>query len=102
VVSLAVGFGALYPDFKNHNPAQLSKGFGGLMYMIASALFIAIVVILEAWPAYILMMSWMSGRLISPLQWVLVISSFLAVLAISGVASVKPIQMGIRALEKIE
>ncbi|PKN64910.1 MAG: hypothetical protein CVU57_12330 [Deltaproteobacteria bacterium HGW-Deltaproteobacteria-15] len=102
VVSLAVGFGALYPDFKNHNPAQLSTGFGGLMYMISSALFIAIVVVLEAWPAYILMMSGVNGSWISPLQWLFVISSFLAVLTISGLASFKPIQMGIRALEKIE
>jgi len=102
VVSLAVGFGALYPDFKNHNPAQLSTGFGGLMYMISSALFIAIVVVLEAWPAYILMMSGVNGSWISPLQWFFVISSFLAVLTISGLASFKPIQMGIRALEKIE
>jgi len=102
VVSLAVGFGALFPDFKNHNPAQLSTGFGGLMYMISSAFFIAVVVALEAWPAYILMMWGLNGKWISPLQWVLVISSFLAVLVISGLASFKPIQMGVRALEGLE
>ncbi|RJR31121.1 MAG: hypothetical protein C4576_32165 [Desulfobacteraceae bacterium] len=102
VVSLAVGFGALFPDFRNHNPAQLSTGFGGLMYMISSASYIALVVVLEAWPAYILMMSLLNGTRISPLQWVLVVSCFLAVLAVSGVASFKPIQMGIRALERIE
>jgi ABC-2 type transport system permease protein len=102
VVSLAVGFSAIYPDFLNHNPTQLSTGFGGLMYMISSALFIALIIVLEAWPAYILLTAGMSDRAITPLQWLLVISSFSAVLAISALVSIKPIQMGIRALEQRE
>jgi ABC-2 type transport system permease protein len=102
IVSLAVGFGALYPDFANHNPAQLSTGFGGLMYMISSAFLIALIVLLEAGPAYILLMSEMKQRAVTPLQWLFVVSSFAAVLVIGSVASVKPISMGIKALERME
>jgi len=43
IVSLAVGLGALYPNFKFQNIAQVSTGFGGLMYMIISVLFIAVI-----------------------------------------------------------
>lgn len=102
VVSLAVGFGALYPDFQSQNMAQLSTGFGGLMYMISSAFFIAVIVLLEAGPAYILLAAGMNGKPISSLQWVFIAASFLAVLAISGLVIFKSIQMGIGAIERLE
>jgi hypothetical protein len=41
VVALAVGLGAAYPDFKSENPAQAVTSFGGLLFMISCAGFIA-------------------------------------------------------------
>ena len=102
LVALAVGFSALFPDFKSQSLAQLSTGFGGLMYMIASALFIAIVVLLEIGPSYLLLMRGINGRVLPPVQWVFIICSFLAVLVVSILAVLKPIRMGIRSLEKLE
>jgi ABC-2 type transport system permease protein len=40
IVALGMGFGALYPDFKCQNIAQVSTGFGGVLYMIVCSLFI--------------------------------------------------------------
>ena len=102
IVSLAIGFGALYPTFNFENIAQVSTGFGGLMYMIVSALFMAAILALEAAPAYLIVLSGIKGGHISGIKWVFIISSFVAVLVINATAVYKPIQMGVAALEEYE
>jgi len=99
IAGLGVGLGALYPDFKHENIAQVSTGFGGVLYMIVCALFIVIVIVLEAGPVYILFMSDVRGDTISPAQWLFIVISFLAVLLVSILAVCKPMKMGLRALE---
>ena len=47
VVALGVGFGAAYPDFKSENPAQSVTSFGGLLFMLLAAGFIAAVIVLD-------------------------------------------------------
>lgn len=102
MVAMAVGFSAVYPDFKSQSFSQLSTGFGGLMYMISSALFIALIVVLEIGPAYLLLMRGINGRPVTSLQWLFIVGSFFAVLIVAFLVTVKPIQMGIRSLEKME
>lgn len=102
IVAMAVGLGALYPDFKFQNIAQVSTGFGGLMYMIISVVFIAVIIVLEAGPAYIIVTTAVKERAVSPLQWLIVFLSLAAALALSIAAVVKPMRMGIRALEEYE
>ncbi|MEW6664312.1 MAG: hypothetical protein AB1512_03705 [Thermodesulfobacteriota bacterium] len=102
IVALAVGLGALYPNFKYHNIAQVSTGFGGLMYMIISVLFIAVIIVLEAGPAYIIVTSAVKGKAVSILQWAIIFTSLAGVLGLSALAVFKPIRMGIRALEECE
>jgi ABC-2 type transport system permease protein len=102
IVALAVGLGALYPDFKFQNIAQVSTGFGGLMYMIISVLFLAEIIALEAGPVYILVTSGVKGRAVSGPQWAILSLSLAAVLGLSVLAVLKPIRMGIRALEEHE
>jgi ABC-2 type transport system permease protein len=102
IVALGIGFGALYPNFTHQNIAQVSTGFGGVMYMIVSSIFIGMIVILEAGPVYILFMSDIQGNAITAPQWFFIIISFLAVVVLSIVAVFKPMKMGLRALEKYE
>jgi len=102
IVSLAVGLGALYPKFRHENIAQVATGFGGLMYMILSALFIGALLVLEAGPVYLLVMSGVKGKAISVPQWVFIVASFTAVTVTCGIAVYKPMQIGIRALETHE
>ena len=54
IVALAVGLGATYPKFKAQGVAQVSTGFGGVVYMMVSLAFIGSVVGLELWPAHLL------------------------------------------------
>ena len=102
IVGLAIGFGALYPKFHHQNIAQVSTGFGGLMFMMTGALYLAVVLVLEAGPVYMLSMSRLKGIPLSGLQWAFVAGSFAAVLAVTALAIYKPMSMGLRALQNME
>jgi ABC-2 type transport system permease protein len=102
IVALAIGLGAVYPNLKCQNIAQVSTGFGGLMYMIYSAIFIALIIVLEAEPVYIIFMADLRGSGIRPLQWVFIVSSFTSVLVLIGLAIYKPMKMGLEALHQYE
>lgn len=98
IVGLGIGFGAVYPRFDHENIGQVATGFGGLLYMMVSALFIGAVVVLEAGPVYLLFMSQMKGRLISSLEKAYVVISFTCVLVLTATAVWKPMGLGLKAL----
>lgn len=52
IASLALGFGAMFPRFETENSAEISTGFGGLLFMMSAAAYLTIVIMLEAWPVY--------------------------------------------------
>jgi len=102
IVAMGIGFGAIYPNFKYENIAQVPTGFGGLMYMIFSAIFIAVIIILEAGPVYILFMADLRGTRIMWFQWFLIIVSFIMVLFIIAFTIYKSMNIGLRALNRYE
>ena len=99
IVALGIGFGAMYPRFDHENIGQVATGFGGLLYMMVSALFVGVVVVLEAGPVYLLFLSEMKGRPISFWEQVYVVASFSGVLGLNLVTFLKPMAMGRKALE---
>ncbi len=102
IVALGVGLGAVYPDFTHQNVAEVSTGYGGLMFMIISSLFIASVVVLEAGPMYILFKADVDGRAMAALERLYIAACFFAVFLLNGVAVWQPMRMGVKALEKLE
>jgi ABC-2 type transport system permease protein len=102
IVALGIGCGALYPNFKFQNLAQVATGYGGLMYMILSALFMALVIVLEAGPVYIIFMADIRGEPLTTLQWLFIVPSFAAVFFVNVLAVHKPMQMGLKALLRYE
>lgn len=62
VVSMVIGFGAAYPDFKSENPAQTVTSFGGLLFMMMCAGYVGVVIIIEAGPVYRLFMANIQGK----------------------------------------
>jgi ABC-2 type transport system permease protein len=102
IVSLGIGIGALYPNFRFENIAQVSTGFGGVIYMIISAIFMGAIIVLEAGPVFIIFMADIRDRVISAPQWLFIIASFLGVLAVITVTIYKPMKMGIKALMQYE
>ncbi len=102
LTSLSIGFGATYPRFRYENIAQIPTGFGGLMYMIMSILFIGLIVVLEAWPVHILLMSRLARKSIEWIQVVEIAASFAAVVVISVVVFIVPMRVGIKKLTERE
>jgi ABC-2 type transport system permease protein len=74
---LAVGLGALYPNFKEDNPSKIVSGFGGTFCLVASFLYIVGSVVLLAvgspWTRYgepsgsSVVLSWVAFGLLSAL-----------------------------------
>ena len=98
VVALGVGLGAAYPDFQSENPAQSVTSFGGLLFMLLAAGFIAAVIVLEAGPVYAVFMAGFRGRSLSGLQWVWLVVSFTLVLLLCILAVLLPMRLGERRL----
>ncbi|MEJ2203462.1 MAG: hypothetical protein P8170_05090 [Gemmatimonadota bacterium] len=61
LTALALGLGALYPNYETENVAEIPTSFGGLLFMMAAISYLAGVVILEAWPVYVYVMSETTG-----------------------------------------
>jgi ABC-2 type transport system permease protein len=61
LTSLALGFGALYPNYDTENVAEIPTSFGGLLFMMAAVIYLGGVVILEAWPVYLFLNSRMQS-----------------------------------------
>ncbi|MEW6686803.1 MAG: hypothetical protein AB1393_11455 [Candidatus Edwardsbacteria bacterium] len=52
LVSLSVGLGAIFPDFKEHNPGKIASGAGGIITAVLSLAYVALSVSILAWPTY--------------------------------------------------
>jgi ABC-2 type transport system permease protein len=100
IVSMGVGFGAAYPDFQSENPAQSVTSFGGLLFMILCAGFIATVIILEAGPVYNVFMAGFRGVSLTILQWIWLVFSFSLVILLCILAVVLPMLWGERCLSR--
>lgn len=98
LVGLGVGLGAVYPRFATENLAQVATGFGGLIYMILSAIYVAVVVLLEAWPVYVVMWSQASGWPVKSGTTVLIGLCFLGVIIANLAAVFIPMRIGRRHL----
>ena len=61
MTALALGFGALFPKFDTDNAAEVSTGFGGLLFMMTATTYLGLVVVLEAWPVYALLRARAAG-----------------------------------------
>ena len=98
IVALGVGLGAAYPDFKSENPAQAVTSFGGLLFMLFCAVFIGLVIVLEAGPVYTVFMAGVRGEAMSFLQYLWLIVSFSLVLLLCVLAVVLPMRYGTASL----
>jgi ABC-2 type transport system permease protein len=100
VVSLGIGLGAAFPDFGAENPAQTVTSFGGLTFMILSALHIGVVIFLEAGPVYRLFMADLYGHRLTSAQWVWVASAFAGAFVICCLMLYLPMRYGTKKLER--
>jgi len=102
IVALGVGLGAVYPNFRHENIAQVATGFGGLIYMIISSVFIALVIMLEAGPVYTILSTHFRGEEITHLQWIWIVGSFIMVIFLNIFAVQRPMSAGLKAINGYE
>jgi ABC-2 type transport system permease protein len=98
VVSLGIGLGAAYPDFNAENAAQAITSFGGLMFMMMAAIYITVVIVLEASPVYHIYMSGVFDRDLPLIRWIWIIGSFVLAMALSILTIIYPMKYGEKKL----
>lgn len=98
ITSLGIGLGAIFPKFKHENVAQIPTGFGGIVYMLLTMLFIGTVITLEAWPVFKIFSVQTFGTHISISGWILILFSFLLVLVVNILALTLPMKIGLNRL----
>jgi len=101
LTALALGFGALYPNYETENVAEIPTSFGGLLFMMVAVTYLAGVVILEAWPVYLFLNSRFQGGAAD-------VSTIPLVLGVSGAALLTvvaiwaPLGAGIRKVRSVD
>jgi len=100
ISALALGFGALYPQFETENAAQIPTSFGGLVFMMTTIALLAFVIVVEAVPVYTYVRASYEGRPV-PVNGTM-IGAFALVLVICAAATVVPLKVGLRKMEGFE
>jgi ABC-2 type transport system permease protein len=96
---LAVGLGALYPNFKDDNPSKVVSGFGGTFCLLLSIGYIGIVIVAEAFPIHLY---YVAKSL--PLDYFLALFAlaWCLILLLSIAAAVVPMHLAIKRVELLE
>ena len=100
ISAMALGFGALYPQFETENAAQIPTSFGGLVFMMTTVALLAVVIVIEAVPVYGYLQAIYQGRPVR-IDGTMV-AAFAAVVAICVVATVVPLKVGLKKMEGFE
>lgn len=96
---MAIGFGTVFPQFETENAAQIPTSFGGLLYMMASVTVIGLIVVIEARPVYAYVFARANGL---TTDVVAMTGYFAAVLLVCVAATVIPLRIAQRRLERSE
>jgi ABC-2 type transport system permease protein len=98
--ALALGFGALFPQFETENAAQIPTSFGGLVFMMTTVGLLALVIVMEAAPVYQYLQA-ASRQEDVRVGWSM-IAAFAAVLLVCALATVLPLRIGLKRMEEFE
>jgi len=98
--AMALGFGALYPQFETENAAQIPTSFGGLVFMMATIALLAGVLVALSQAVYTYVRAAYEGRALvvnaAMLTW------FAVAAALCAAATVIPLRVGLRKMETFE
>ncbi len=93
--ALAIGLGAMLPDYQADSAAKVAASFGGLICMILAILISLVLAGLVFYPAFVI------HRGLTPRAWPLA-WSLAGLLLITGAAIYLPLRLGARALARLE
>ena len=100
ISAMAIGFGALFPQFDTENAAQIPTSYGGLVFMMSTIALLAVVIVVEAVPVSNYLRASFRGEPMTVNIWM--VGSFAAVVLICVTATVVPLWVGLRRMEQFE
>ncbi len=100
IAALALGFGALYPQFETENAAQIPTSFGGLVYMMATIAVLAAVIVALWQAVYAYVRAVYVGEPVVVDGWM--IFWFAVAALICAAATALPLRIGLRKMESFE
>ncbi len=98
--AMALGFGALYPQFETENAAQIPTSFGGLVFMMSTIALLALVIVIEAMPVSTYLRASFNGQPI-PVD-ITMIAAFVGVAVICVSATALSLKVGLTKMEGFE
>ncbi len=102
IASLAIGYGAVFPRFEVDNAAQISTGFGGLLFMMTATAYLAGIVALEAWPVYSILSARARGLPLGAGNVVWLTMALGLALTLSALAIALPLRVAVRRVGALE
>ncbi|HXM38833.1 MAG TPA: hypothetical protein VN908_09285 [Gemmatimonadales bacterium] len=100
ISAMALGFGALYPQFETENAAQIPTSFGGLVFMMATVALLGAVIFVLWQAVYTYVRAVYDGRPVVIDAWM--ISWFVLAAALCAAATVVPLRLALRKMETFE
>lgn len=100
ISAMALGFGAVYPQFETENAAQIPTSYGGLVFMMSTIALLATVIVIEAVPVSNYLRAAVAGEVVTIDMWI--IGAFVAVTLICLLATAIPLRVGLRKMEGFE
>jgi len=106
LASIAVGFGAMMPNFRETSPSKIAAGFGGTLNLVLSALYIMVVVVLTALPCHFYLLAgkgpWGTAFVDPQYLKMWLIAGTGAAIVVGAVATIVPLRRGLRAFRQLE
>ncbi len=100
ISAMALGIGALYPRFDTENAAQIPTSFGGMVFMMAAIVLLAVVLVIEATPVMGYLRLQLSGEEGVWGPWMVI--SLLGVVVLCLAATIIPLRVGLKRMEEME
>ena len=100
IAALALGFGALYPQFETENAAQIPTSFGGLVYMMATIAVLGAVIFFLWQAVFAYVRAVYEGQPVVVDAWMLF--WFVMAAAVCTLATLIPLRIGLRRIASFE
>jgi ABC-2 type transport system permease protein len=100
IAALALGYGALYPQFETENAAQIPTSFGGLVFMMTTIALLAAVIVSLYQAVYTYIRAVYDQQPVVVNGWMLLWFGIAAALCIA--ATVIPLRVGLKKMESFE
>ena len=100
ISAMALGFGALYPQFETENAAQIPTSFGGLVFMMATIALLGAVIFVLWQAVYAYVRAVYEGQPVVVDGWMVL--CFTVAAALCAAATAIPLWVGLRRMESYE